>query len=77
MILNHSDFIAEKSVCEINLASLNRRTQIIYKGFVCKIIEFKVNDEGNEKGNYTIYYSIQTLVRQKGAPQIITLGKQM
>lgn len=64
-------------MCEINLASLNRRTQIIYNGFVCKIIEFKVNDEGDEKGNYMIYYSIQTLVRQKRALQIITLGKQI
>ena len=37
--------------------------------------EFKLNNEGNEKSNWIICYSNQTLIRAKGTLQIITLGQ--
>lgn len=64
MILIHSDFIAGKPRCEINLASTNRRTHIM-KTFLCKVIEFKLNNEGNEKGEHIIYCPNQALVRTR------------
>ena len=40
-------------------------------------IEFKLNNEGNEKSIYIICYSNQTLINAKETLQIITLGQRI